>query len=321
MKMLIALVLILLFPINSYSDCIKKGDSENCISEDLKDVDNSLNKRYQRLIKLLDGNGKDSLKKAQRNWINFRDSACDFEKNHLTEKSWFSEDAKGEMKLNCLTRITKDRLYELNRYVELAIKNTSSLRFDDIINKSFGFISEHDASSQELSEIFDWIDDVALKVKKSTSKDFTALTNNHRKTKIYYLSNSIAASSQNIRLGKDGQPTYVSNGLIIKSGNCNIAHAKNSIIICTGDLHISHASNNIILANGSIDISHDGSQGNGSLILSRENVEVSHSNGSVYVFSKFVKTSHLRNSDCINTGGAKSSHGSCNQIRSKDIRI
>ena len=321
MKITLSFLVILSFCISSHADIPNNKDSGIFSSNDLKQLDENLNKRYQRLIKLLDEDGKNSLKKAQINWINFRDSTCEFEKQHLTESSWYSDGTKGETKISCLARITKDRLYELNKFIELSENNTSPLTLDSSIAKSFNLISRRNGSSRELSDVFDWIDDLTLTVKGLTNKDFSSLTNKYRNIELHYASENVASSGEKINLNKDGQPTFVSNQLLLKTGNCNISYAKNSIIICTGDLHISHTSSSIIIANGKIDISHDGANGSGSLLINSENVDISSSQGTVFIFSKFVKASQIRNSDCINTGGVSASRGNCYQIKSKDIQI
>ncbi len=85
-------------------------------------MDASLNKTYQRFLKILKkmedeslanmpkGLLVDSLKNAQRIWIPYRDKSCDFEAN-----LGYGGTAAETNRIACLVRMTKERLDELDK--------------------------------------------------------------------------------------------------------------------------------------------------------------------------------------------------------------
>lgn len=51
----------------------------NCVRAELKKYDAMLNAEYQRQLKLSQGDSRQKLVKAQRDWLRFRDAWCAFE--------------------------------------------------------------------------------------------------------------------------------------------------------------------------------------------------------------------------------------------------
>lgn len=76
-------------------------------------VDNELNLVYKKLAKKLSEKEKSLLITAQKNWINFRDSKCAFEKEQYDGGS-----IQPLIYYTCLTDCTKDRIKDLKRNLE-----------------------------------------------------------------------------------------------------------------------------------------------------------------------------------------------------------
>jgi uncharacterized protein YecT (DUF1311 family) len=80
-------------------------------------IDQKLNSDYEELRSQLDKNLFTQLKKAQRQWIRYRDEVCGFEKELTSEdRSWVAEQTEGEKSLACLYRLTKRRLEDFEQY-------------------------------------------------------------------------------------------------------------------------------------------------------------------------------------------------------------
>ncbi|KAF2335101.1 lysozyme inhibitor LprI family protein [Flavobacterium daemonense] len=81
--------------------------------DNLKKADNKLNQVYQNLMKKLDEKEKNLLIAAQKNWIKFRDSKCDFEKQQYDGGS-----IQPSIYYTCLAECTEDRIKDLKRNLE-----------------------------------------------------------------------------------------------------------------------------------------------------------------------------------------------------------
>lgn len=80
---------------------------------DYKVVDQKLNKIYQELIKNLPPKEKALLIKAQKNWIAFRDSDCEF-----AVSAYEGGSIQPLIKYTCLTEATQKRIEELENYLK-----------------------------------------------------------------------------------------------------------------------------------------------------------------------------------------------------------
>lgn len=95
-------------------DLMKRSDYEDCLSDELKKLEKSLDKEYSLSLKRL----KESYTKkdvvnltiAQKNWQSYKEANC------LAEKETYGEgtDAVGAG-LQCYLKLTKERLSEIKR--------------------------------------------------------------------------------------------------------------------------------------------------------------------------------------------------------------
>ncbi len=106
-----------------------------------------------------------------------------------------------------------------------------------------------------------------------------------------------------------GKILLLDGDLFVVEDDTTIPMASNYIIISNGDLEISHSSHNIVISSGNIDISHDGSQGDGSLIISKEKINISHAHNSLVYAVKALEVSHARYVRAFNTQQWKISFG------------
>jgi uncharacterized protein YecT (DUF1311 family) len=77
-------------------------------NKDFVRADAELNKVYKQLIKILDGKEKQLLIKAQKDWLKFRDSHCEFEAEQYEGGS-----IQPLIYSTCLTDCTKNRIKDL----------------------------------------------------------------------------------------------------------------------------------------------------------------------------------------------------------------
>ena len=85
-----------------------------CFDEQLKEYDEELNETYQSIIVELKSRGTwGSLKKAQKEWIVYRDKNCMFHSD-----LFFRGSAAGPVYVQCQARMTKERLDELSQVLE-----------------------------------------------------------------------------------------------------------------------------------------------------------------------------------------------------------
>lgn len=81
--------------------------------DNFKKADNELNQVYKKLVKKLDEKEKNLLITAQKNWIKFRDSKCEFEKQQYDGGS-----IQPSIYYTCLAESTEDRIKDLKRNLE-----------------------------------------------------------------------------------------------------------------------------------------------------------------------------------------------------------
>lgn len=79
-------------------------DTSNCMFEALKQADNDLNGAYRQIMAALDAREQASLRAAQRDWITYRDRACEAEAEPYRGGS-----GAGLAKLACLEAATRHR--------------------------------------------------------------------------------------------------------------------------------------------------------------------------------------------------------------------
>lgn len=103
--------------INSYADSInfcgddlyKTDDLERCTAKNLKYEDDKLNSSYRKLRGILNSREKNLLKKAQLDWIKFRDSACEF-----GASTHFGGREYNMIYADCLAQYTYERRMQLD---------------------------------------------------------------------------------------------------------------------------------------------------------------------------------------------------------------
>ena len=93
---------------NSLSFSFSKIIDASC-----KKADTELNIVYNKLIKTLNNKERQLLIKAEKNWIKFRDSHCEFEGSQYEGGSIYSL-----IYSNCLTELTCKRIAELKANIE-----------------------------------------------------------------------------------------------------------------------------------------------------------------------------------------------------------
>ena len=180
------------------------------------------------------------------------------------------------------------------------------------------------SNEEQYSKIMNWLEGITNEVNELTAKDFRTLVINLKNSELFYLSDNIYSTNENLHIYDEGKATFIGLGaegshFVLLDKSSEIANVQNSIIVCSGDLNISHSSNNIIIVNGKLDIAHDGSVGTGSIIYNKGNVVVSHSTGSVFLFENHVETSFIDDGTCINTGTTNSSNGQCTEIKTETL--
>jgi uncharacterized protein YecT (DUF1311 family) len=81
--------------------------------DNFKKADKELNQVYNNLVKKLDEKEKNLLIAAQKNWIKFRDSKCEFEKEEYEGGS-----IQPLIYYTCLAECSSDRTKDLKRNLE-----------------------------------------------------------------------------------------------------------------------------------------------------------------------------------------------------------
>ena len=90
-------------------------DQNVCSSQEFQAADKKLNQVYQQLQPKLNSKQKQRLIVAQRSWLKFRDETCDYETGHF-EGGSVAPSIYGY----CRARVTKERVKDLERYLEQA---------------------------------------------------------------------------------------------------------------------------------------------------------------------------------------------------------
>lgn len=84
-----------------------------CVDKKIKDIDIELNESYQQAIERILDEAPDlegSFREAQRSWLRFKDSECDFIGSSLTNSPW-----RGVRIEECKLRMMKERIKYFNR--------------------------------------------------------------------------------------------------------------------------------------------------------------------------------------------------------------
>jgi uncharacterized protein YecT (DUF1311 family) len=98
------------------ADCNNPAtDSEraSCMAADLRQADDTINTVYQQLIRSISGTDRIALRDAQRAWIKFRDAQCGLNAGTGQRDAWLNQLLKDYQKAVCVTRVTNDRVAEL----------------------------------------------------------------------------------------------------------------------------------------------------------------------------------------------------------------
>ena len=90
-------------------------DQNVCSSQEFQAADKKLNQVYQQLQPKLNSKQKQRLIVAQRSWLKSRDETCDYESGHF-EGGSVAPSIYGY----CRARVTKERVKDLERYLEQA---------------------------------------------------------------------------------------------------------------------------------------------------------------------------------------------------------
>ena len=111
MKYLLVVICMTIF--NSFVSAQTQFEMNLEASENYKKADAELNKVYKQLVNILDADTKNLLKKAQLDWIKYRDSHCAFEGNVYEGGS-----AQPMAISMCLETVTRTRTHELQVSLE-----------------------------------------------------------------------------------------------------------------------------------------------------------------------------------------------------------
>lgn len=87
-----------------------------CAGIEYQNADKRLNQVYQKLMPKLSAARKQKLIVAQRAWLNFRDTNCEFEMSQF-EGGTMAPAAKA----GCMAQLTKTRTTQLEQYIESAL--------------------------------------------------------------------------------------------------------------------------------------------------------------------------------------------------------
>jgi uncharacterized protein YecT (DUF1311 family) len=82
-------------------------DMNMCTGREFEKADATLNERYSKLMKRLDREDQEKLRRAQRAWISYRDKVCEFETNGLGS-------VRPMIFAGCLTKWTEDHIKYLD---------------------------------------------------------------------------------------------------------------------------------------------------------------------------------------------------------------
>jgi uncharacterized protein YecT (DUF1311 family) len=97
------------------SECIAKGDHPTgCVSDKERELGDELARTYKKVLALA-GKNPSMLREAQRNWLKYQDSNCNFHWRYWMKDG---ETAAYGSKAICLLRTTMQRLDEVASFIE-----------------------------------------------------------------------------------------------------------------------------------------------------------------------------------------------------------
>ncbi len=98
------------------------------LDDGIRRADEELNGTYQRLMERLSGEQKASLRKAQREWLQFRDAACAFESRFKvsTSDDWVGKQTTPDLDPSCVYSLTRQRASQLAATLKTASAPPSS---------------------------------------------------------------------------------------------------------------------------------------------------------------------------------------------------
>ncbi|CAH0265561.1 DUF1311 domain-containing protein [Pseudomonas mediterranea] len=117
-RLILALTPLLFIAAAQADDCANattQGDMNQCAAQEKKAADNELNSLYKQITARLKDNPetKQSLVKAQRAWIGFRDAECNFSASGVEGGSVYPL-----IYSNCITALTKARVETFKTYLK-----------------------------------------------------------------------------------------------------------------------------------------------------------------------------------------------------------
>ncbi len=101
-------IVFIMFAISSNVSAQTQAEMNQKANNDYQKVDAELNKVYKQLMQTLEGNERQLLIKAQKDWLKFRDSHCQFEASEFKGGS-----IQPLMRSTCLTECTRNRIDDL----------------------------------------------------------------------------------------------------------------------------------------------------------------------------------------------------------------
>lgn len=113
---------------------IQSGAFAGPLDESIRRADESLNNTYQRLTEKLSDEQKASLRKAQREWLRFRDAACAFESKVKGSGSddWIGKKTTPELDPSCVYGLTSQRASQLSENLRVLDGAAASAAFQSI---------------------------------------------------------------------------------------------------------------------------------------------------------------------------------------------
>lgn len=98
--------------------CAGQATSEqvtSCRAVELREADGHINRSYQALVARLDTAGKIELRQSQLAWLRQRDAVCLLKTRVQEREKWLRDIAQDDAKASCVTRVTRERIAELER--------------------------------------------------------------------------------------------------------------------------------------------------------------------------------------------------------------
>lgn len=88
-----------------------------CIGIELKGADATINRTYTDLMRSLQTEDRDALRKEQLDWIASRDRTCRLRSTARDRDAWFAAVLRDPQKTVCVVRLTNERVERLNQYL------------------------------------------------------------------------------------------------------------------------------------------------------------------------------------------------------------